>query len=1261
VSRCSLTPPNPPNPPPPNGGIKAPFPQGNDLLAAWAAGPDDLYVGGHGGVILHWDGSDWTPMETGTQKTIFAMHGTSATDIWAVGGQPYTFDSSDMSLILHYDGNTWSEMTPPDFFGQTYVFNSVHAVSENEVYCAIGISPTLAHYNGTVWELFNPPLAVEGSFKGIASVGTDHLFVYGTHGQILHRDMGEWKLEQKIETSTIITYNILTSMWAHDLDTVYCGGNWGQVYRRNNDGSWTDLMFPTELGSDNSVNLITGMSPTEVYILGGNSVRRYTGSGDPVRFEYSQVIRRQWFDGANAGDRLYGVGPAGVVHEILLPFGGDPILSPLSAGKYSLNQVRQLRATGCGEGFLVHGNSEGSGNAPLQYFDGTEIAEFPTLPTALQTDGFVRAAIAGGFDDIVINWYGLNLAERGVAHWNGSSWQDLGSGNFASTPSNVLDFWRSPGGTLYACAVLQVHRYDGPEWTVVLPFDQLPEQTALTTIWGRSDSDIFVGSATGKIWHYNGSSWTEETTPGTTSVPGLVRLRGTATEVYAVGSDGLAWRRNGTTWEQLSGVAANTGEDFGDLISDGDKVVACQKTPSMYTGGGLGRLWEFSGSTATLVKEGISEPLIALARTTSGNLYGIGSLNGNTVVMTTAPALEDFDLRRADLSSGQFQPLGDTGISLQPGSVSQSKPVVASWRIDRAPALFDQTAQKTLPSLGQQWMLLSDETYWGPAVGPSLLRFDFNPALLPAEFMNEAATLFGYTDSAWTSRGTAFDSVSHTAELLAPASLGPWTLGQTDATPTPPPTGTVTPTSTPMATFTPTATNTPEATFTPVATFTPIPTVTSTSPPLPDLFLEPSAGIGTDPMNAPLHQPFHFSVKVTYRGEPMALQVPVDIQMLGIEGAVGLGGGYRTFADLSTGSFSAWIPYVSEIDPSERQGTFSLVATADPGNLIQEADEGNNKSWSSIDFSIATGSGGGGGGGTSDTQPPSGTMSINSGGQVVSDTSIDLNFSASDNSGTVTEMFIREWWLSDTGDWVVNWETGWMPYSTSYPDYFILWSGFYCFETFFADAAGNVSAPASKCVNVAMPTDSLGAGQLCWFVVQSHAGQFISVTVDSLLGDCDIGVWNPRNNSPEPDYFSGNLGEVQDQVSFNAPMTGKYWVGVYAYYDTVFGLSLVAPGKSSDIDPEFIKETRPAGFAGIIVPATSAAPVSRLFTAYEEENNDVLLWLARLARTWSLNMEDEGYDGRCDFWPGDHRIDGRDLLRILDPRVPPMKPEAERP
>ena len=63
-----------------------------DLAAVWGPAPDDLWAAGSAGAIAHYDGDSWTEVahqQIGAPylRLFLAVHGTSSTDIWAVGQQ----------------------------------------------------------------------------------------------------------------------------------------------------------------------------------------------------------------------------------------------------------------------------------------------------------------------------------------------------------------------------------------------------------------------------------------------------------------------------------------------------------------------------------------------------------------------------------------------------------------------------------------------------------------------------------------------------------------------------------------------------------------------------------------------------------------------------------------------------------------------------------------------------------------------------------------------------------------------------------------------------------------------------------------------------------------------------------------------------------------------------------------------------------------------------------------------------------------------
>lgn len=80
---------------------------------------------------LH-DGA-WTEPESGTQETLFTVHGDRADRVYAVGG-------TLRGVILGFDGTAWVDETPAGAAG----VNGVFARGEDEVYAA--------GFNGSIWK-----------------------------------------------------------------------------------------------------------------------------------------------------------------------------------------------------------------------------------------------------------------------------------------------------------------------------------------------------------------------------------------------------------------------------------------------------------------------------------------------------------------------------------------------------------------------------------------------------------------------------------------------------------------------------------------------------------------------------------------------------------------------------------------------------------------------------------------------------------------------------------------------------------------------------------------------------------------------------------------------------------------------------------------------------------------------------------------------------------------------------------------------------
>jgi hypothetical protein len=144
---------------------------GDNIRNIVASAPDDLWFFGdwveildpglsyYRGLALHWDGSSMTitdtPQISGTPGTgLEAGSALAADDIWAVGGGS-DGDDADLSMILHWDGSSWTQVPgpTPGYFSRLY---DVVALGPNDVWASGdyfdgAYHPLFLHWDGSSW------------------------------------------------------------------------------------------------------------------------------------------------------------------------------------------------------------------------------------------------------------------------------------------------------------------------------------------------------------------------------------------------------------------------------------------------------------------------------------------------------------------------------------------------------------------------------------------------------------------------------------------------------------------------------------------------------------------------------------------------------------------------------------------------------------------------------------------------------------------------------------------------------------------------------------------------------------------------------------------------------------------------------------------------------------------------------------------------------------------------------------------------------
>jgi hypothetical protein len=146
----------------------------------WAVGYDiNPTTGATVTLTLHWNGTSWSkvasPNPGGTtsssnRNVLYGVSAQSPTDAWAVGFDINPTTGASVTLILHWNGTSWSRVASPNPGGTTSSSNgnslkSVSAISATDAW-AVGVygNPTTGatvtlttHWNGTSWTKVGSP------------------------------------------------------------------------------------------------------------------------------------------------------------------------------------------------------------------------------------------------------------------------------------------------------------------------------------------------------------------------------------------------------------------------------------------------------------------------------------------------------------------------------------------------------------------------------------------------------------------------------------------------------------------------------------------------------------------------------------------------------------------------------------------------------------------------------------------------------------------------------------------------------------------------------------------------------------------------------------------------------------------------------------------------------------------------------------------------------------------------------------------------
>ena len=215
----------------------------NHLAGIWGSSSKDVFAVGSPGV-LHYDGSNWAPMDTRTSYGFSSVWGTSSKDVYVAGGVNLL---PSQGVVMHFDGNNWTTLTD-----SIPIINSIWGTSDSDIF-AVGLD-----YHENFWET----------------------------GVVTHYDGKEW-IRMKTDLDTKTHYiSSLQSVWGSSSSDVYAVGYGGTI--EHYDGkewqpvSWSpdNLNLDAQQITNTQFSSVWGTSPSDIYVTGST----FSGLQDPLFF-----------------------------------------------------------------------------------------------------------------------------------------------------------------------------------------------------------------------------------------------------------------------------------------------------------------------------------------------------------------------------------------------------------------------------------------------------------------------------------------------------------------------------------------------------------------------------------------------------------------------------------------------------------------------------------------------------------------------------------------------------------------------------------------------------------------------------------------------------------------------------------------------------------------------------------------------------------------------------------------------------------------
>ncbi len=191
------------------------------------------------------------------------------------------------------------------------------------------------------------------------------------------------------------------------------------------------------------------------------------------------------------------------------------------------------------------------------------------------------------------------------------AWSERTVGENAS----FVDIWGSDANNVWAVSTWRIWHFDGTQWHL----DYEPTASSqFLSVWGLGKNDVWAGTDNGTIYHYDGTSWAEVSSPSKGAGAYVYALWGAdAQDLWcAVGNGGYLYHYTGLTWSADAWKAQSPIVDLWGTAED-----------DIYAAVNAGNIFRYNGQNWSMVVDGslVNSPLLSLWGSSASDIWSVGA------------------------------------------------------------------------------------------------------------------------------------------------------------------------------------------------------------------------------------------------------------------------------------------------------------------------------------------------------------------------------------------------------------------------------------------------------------------------------------------------------------------------------------------------------------------------------------------------------------------------------------------------------------